>query len=124
MKTFNTFGAIGQVLVAIAMLVLCFSFLISWTGVWPGYGWGPVAWPLFGLPFMGLMALGMLVFWGFGRRGMMSPLHSFRCGFGRHWQSQQEESFLDILQKRLARGEINREQFEELKRDLNRRFID
>lgn len=32
---------------------------------------------------------------------------------------QQNESLLDILKRRYAKGEITREQFEEMKRDLD-----
>ncbi len=119
MKTLHWFGFIGQVLVGIAMIVLCFSFLFSWTLGWPGYSWGLVPWPLLGLVFMGLMGLCMLVFWVLGGRGMVSSMRSFRCGLGRYSMFHLEESSLDILEKRLARGEITKEQFEGMKRHLS-----
>jgi putative membrane protein len=34
------------------------------------------------------------------------------------WRGHHEESALDILQKRYARGEISKEQLEEMKRNL------
>ncbi|HYW84306.1 MAG TPA: SHOCT domain-containing protein [Spirochaetia bacterium] len=39
--------------------------------------------------------------------------------YGRHdWRRPREESPLDILQKRYARGEIDKEQYEEMKRNI------
>ena len=53
-----------------------------------------------------------------GRRGSMM------CGFGsRHTDDQQigaSESALDILDKRYASGEINKEEYEERKRTLTK----
>ncbi len=119
MRTLTWFGFIGRALIGIAMMVLCFGLLFGWTLGWPGYAWGILPWPLFGFAFMALMGLCMLVFWALGGRGIASPMYWFRCGLGRYSMFQQEESSLDILEKRLARGEITREQFEGMKRELS-----
>ncbi len=71
-------------------------------------GWGhmsPVMW-LFMLIFLGLIAFGLiaLVRWGFNRGN--PPL------------SERPDSPLDILKKRYARGEIDGEEFERIKKDL------
>ncbi len=78
-----------------------------------GYGWGFIG--PFGFP---LMALVMFVFCVLMIGGMM--LHG--QPHMRHWGSRlgpwQGESNLDILQRRYSQGEITKEQFEEMKREL------
>jgi len=81
-----------------------------------GWGWGNLGHAAYGFPF----------FWlGFGFRAAV--LAAFIIGivylaryFARRGggPSHHEESALEILQKRYARGEITKEQYEEMKRDL------
>lgn len=77
------------------------------------YGWGHPMWGMWGAWGIG-MGLMMLVFWGLiivalvlGIRWLLSQ--------GKEARS---DSALDILRQRYARGEINKEQFEAMKRDL------
>lgn len=72
----------------------------------------------FGFPFMG-MGLGMLVFWVLIIGGVVWLVQSLARGTGSSPILPQGESPLDILKKRYARGEITKEQFEGMKRDLN-----
>ncbi|HVO38689.1 MAG TPA: SHOCT domain-containing protein [Spirochaetia bacterium] len=75
-----------------------------------GLGWGhPIWWALGGLrlAFVAAVIVGIVfVVRAVSRRG----------GWGGAWP--REESALDILQKRYARGEITKEQYEEMKNNL------
>jgi len=65
-----------------------------------------------------ILMIAMCFFMMRGRRGSMM------CGFGsrdRDWhQSSTSDSATDILDKRYASGEINKEEYEEKKRNLNK----
>ena len=69
-----------------------------------GYGWGG-------------MGLGMLLFWGLLIAGI-AMLVKCSWGSGACGKRKQEKSALDMLKERYARGEIEREEFEQKKRDL------
>ena len=62
------------------------------------------------------------IFWliiiGFIIWGVVSIVNNNRKQDQRHYMPPRE-SALDILKKRYARGEINKEQFEQMKRDIN-----
>jgi putative membrane protein len=58
----------------------------------------------------------MIIMWGLFIVGLIFLI---RYLIGATKTSGGEESPLDILKKRYARGEINREEFERLKRDLS-----
>lgn len=73
-----------------------------------GYGF-----PLFG----GFGWVFMILFWGLVIWGIVSLV---RGDFGNdnHRNRSTEKSPLDILKERYAKGEINKEEFEEKKKDL------
>ena len=68
-----------------------------------------------------IFPLVMIIFCIFMMRGRMG---SIMCGHGSHEGDSRKtidsESAFDILDKRYATGEINREEYEEKKRDLNK----
>jgi putative membrane protein len=66
------------------------------------------------IPMMGFGFLGMLFFWGFLVAGLFI-MGKWLWGQG---PMRREDSALDILKKRYARGEINKQEFENMKRDL------
>ena len=78
-----------------------------------GLGWGHPLWWAFGgirLALVAAVVVGIVfVVRAVSRRGGWG-------GSGTTWP--REESALDILQKRYARGEITKEQYEEMKNDL------
>lgn len=84
--------------------------------MWPGYGWG-YNW--------GMMLVGgllMLLFWGglivlvfFAIRAVARPERGPEGGGGAY---PRQQTPLEILQARYARGEISREEYLEMRRDL------
>ena len=70
------------------------------------YGWG-----------WGGMGLGMLLFWGLLIAGIVMVVRCF-SGSGTCGKRDREKSALDLLKERYARGEIEKEEFEQKKRDL------
>jgi putative membrane protein len=78
--------------------------------MWPGYGWGfgSMGWIM---PLIGVIVLALIV-WGivmFVRRG-----NTGCCGYSQ----STAESALAILKRRYAKGEINKEEFEEKKKAI------
>ena len=74
---------------------------MHWDGGYYGWGWG-----------MGLL---MVLFWVLVIVGIVYLIRSF---IGAERKGMKEESALDILKKRYARGEISKEEFEEKKKDI------
>ncbi|MBI5956168.1 MAG: SHOCT domain-containing protein [Chloroflexi bacterium] len=71
----------------------------------------------FGFPFMG--GIVMLLFWLLIIGGVVWLVQSLARGRGSSETSAPaSESPLDILNRRYAKGEITKEQFEQMKRDL------
>lgn len=66
------------------------------------------------MPMMGIGFLGMVLFWAFLAAGLML----MGKWLLRQGTMSREDSALAILKKRYARGEINREEFEDMKKDL------
>lgn len=74
----------------------------------------------FGNGFMGFGGMGifggiwMLVFWGLLIAGIIFLIKLIQ----ENKSGETKEDALDILKKRLAKGEINKKEFQELKREL------
>ena len=81
-----------------------------------GWGWG-LGHGAYGFPFWWLAAGFRLVVLAAIVVGVVYLARFFSRQTG--WRGRHEESALDILQKRYARGEITREQYEEMKRNLS-----
>ncbi len=76
-----------------------------WWGAW-GWGW------------MALMMIIMVVFWG----GIIALIVWGITRWTRHestYRTSEQRSPLDIAKERYARGEITKEQFEQIKKDLS-----
>jgi len=75
--------------------------------MWPNGWWGPFPW--MGIfPLIFLVVLLLFLFRGAGWPG---------CGG--HRTRDREESAREILDRRYARGEITREQYQQMKKDLD-----
>ncbi len=77
--------------------------MMNW-GNWTGYGWG-----------MGFGWIFMILFWALVILGVVYIVRALSRKAGR---SGPEETPLDILKKRYAKGEITKEEFERMKDDL------
>ena len=103
---------IGGIVIVLPVLVTVLGYYYGSPG---GYGFmGPGMMGGFGL-MGGLMGIGMILFWGLI---IWSIVVLVRGGVPGCHYSAQSDSALDVLKRRYARGEINKEEFEEKKRDM------
>ena len=104
---------IGGVIVALLIIVSIGSSV--WWGLsgWQGDGWGMMS----GFGWGGLMVIGMVVFWGLVIWGIVLLVRGLASGVG-GGESSRQDSALEILKRRYARGEISKEEFEDKKKDL------
>jgi putative membrane protein len=102
---------IGGVILAILIIVP-----LVWAGFsgYGGYGWGMMGPGMMG----GLMMIPMVLFWGLIIWGIIALTRGAWHGCGIHSHSEHEDSALNVLKRRYARGEISKEEFEEKKKDL------
>jgi len=111
-------------LIAAGVLV---TLAIIGVGVWAAlglrgdryyWGWmGPGMMGGFGYGGGWLMLLGMVLFWGLVVWGIVALVR----GTGRHHyieNTRGSESALDVLKRRYASGEINKDEYEQKKKDL------
>ncbi len=110
---------IGVVLILILMVGLTLLIPFAWGR---GFGFGMLGRGMmggFGFPLWFTGGIGMLLFWVLIIVGVIwivqSPPRGTETGGSIMPVS---ESPLDILKRRYAKGEISKEQFEEIKRDL------
>jgi putative membrane protein len=92
-------------------VVLCFPVSafadVGDRGCW--YGWGPMMGPGFGGMFMGILLLIAVV---------LIVYFLMRVSKGGGFGTFPHETPLDVLKKRYAQGEITKEKFDEMKKDL------
>ena len=116
-KNIKTALIIGGVLVAILIIVpLIFGLIGGRQGY--GYGYGMMGpWMMGGFGGMWFMPILMIVFWGLVIWGIVALVRGAGSS-GHTGSSSQTDSALEILKKRYARGEINKQEYEERKKDL------
>jgi putative membrane protein len=74
------------------------------------FWWGPAWFFPMAMPMVMVLVLVLCLYFIFGRGGAR-PL-------GKGQSGSNEDSALDILKKRYARGEINKEEYERIRKDL------
>lgn len=77
-------------------------------GEWGEHGWG---WMLFG-------GIHMLFFWLLIILGITALMKWLGSSGGKDKKANSQNNALDILHERYARGEIDRESYQEMKRDI------
>ncbi len=97
------------------------SFLSNWTiayahGPDEGYSMGP--WMMWGQGMGWFFPIIMLSFWIAVITGIIFLVRWVILSANKNHGYKSQESALDILKKRYARGEINKEEFEDRKKDL------
>ena len=123
MSKIGWFVVIGVVLLVLLTLVSSFITPFGWGRGVGGYGWGGMMGPWmmgglsgFGFPFMG--GIWMILFWVLIIGGVVWLVQSFARGAGSGINSTHGGSLIEILKQRYAKGEITKEQFEQMKHDL------
>jgi len=77
----------------------------------PEYFWGAGMWFF---PFIGIFVMIMIVYIIFGR-----GRYNMRCNNHENMYKKTGQDPLDILKQRYAKGEISKEEFENIKKDLS-----
>ncbi len=109
--------------IVIGIAVLVILMLISGLVAPLLYGRGYDGWGMMGgygfLPMMGIgMGFGMIIFWVLIIAGGVWLVQSLSHGAGSNTVTPPSESPFEILKRRYAKGEITKDQFDQMKRDL------
>ena len=71
------------------------------------------------LPFHFIGVIGMIAFWALVIAGIVWLVRNASSGAGNNSRVSAHESPLDILKTRYAKGELSKEQFESMKKDIH-----
>ncbi len=108
---------IGGILVAVLIVLPLVLGLVS--------GWQYGGWGMMGPGMMGgfgwgwFMPIFFIIFWGLVIWGVVALVRGVSRPSGSDSASNRPDSALDVLKRRYARGEINKEEYEEKKKDLD-----
>ncbi len=108
-KNVKTALIIGGIVIAI-LIIVPLVFGLTWGGQYGG--WGMMG----GFGWMWLMPIFFILFWGLVIWGIVALVRGLSGPRGA--DSSKADSALEVLRKRYARGEINKEEYEEKKKDL------
>ncbi len=113
-KNVKTALIIGGIVIAIIIIVPLVFGAVS-GGQYGGWGMmGPGMMGGFG--WMWLMPIFFILFWGLVIWGIVALVRGLSGSRGS--DSSKADSALEVLKRRYARGEINKEEYEEKKKDL------
>ena len=112
-KSFRIGIIVGGVVLAILLILP-----VVWGGFtgWRGGGWGMMGPSMMGGFGLGWVPLLMIVFWGLIIWGIVAAVRG--ASNRRSGDTSTIESALEVLKLRYARGETNKREYEEKKRDL------
>ncbi|MBM2825821.1 MAG: hypothetical protein HW402_1485 [Dehalococcoidales bacterium] len=114
-KNLKTALIIGGVVLAAIIIV---PTIIGAVTGWQGYGYGMMGSGMMGgLGGWWFMPILMILFWGLVIWGVVALVRGLSRP-GSDSTSSHAESALEILKRRYARGEINKAEYEEKKKDL------
>ncbi len=113
-KNVKTALLIGGIIVAILIIVPLVFGAVS--GGQYG-GWGMMGSGMWG-GWMFLMPIFFIIFWGLVIWGIVALVRGLNGSRGSDSGSSRPDSALEVLKKRYARGEIDKEEYEEKKKDL------
>ncbi len=113
-KNTKTALIIGGIIVAALIIV---PSVVGAVSGWQGGGWGMMGPGMMG-GFGGgwFMPIFMIIFWGLVIWGIVALVRSLSAPRGS--DSSKADSALEVLKRRYARGEIDKEEYEEKKKDL------
>ncbi len=105
----------GTILALLVILPQMLGAIFGWRGV--NWGWGMMGPGMMGFGWAWFMPILMVLFWGLVAWGIVALVRGWGscCIPSRNGDT---ESALNILRKRYAKGEINRNEFEARKKDL------
>ena len=110
-KNLKTTLMIGGIVIAVLTILSLVFGLISG---WQYGGWGMMG----GFGWMWLMSIFMILFWGLVIWGIVALVRGLSGSRGSDSTPPTADSALEVLKRRYARGEINKEEYEEKKKDL------
>ncbi len=108
-KNVKTALIIGGIIVAVLIIL---PLVLGAVSGWQGGGWGMMG----GFGGWWFMPIFMILFWGLVIWGIVALVRGLSESRGS--DSSKTDSALEVLKKRYARGEINKEEYEEKKKDL------
>jgi putative membrane protein len=114
-KNVKTALVIGGIIVAIIVILPLMLGLISG---WQGHGYGMMGpWMMGGFGWMAIMPVLWLAFLGLIIWAVVAAVRGSIPSGGQ--DSSKTDSALEVLKRRYAQGEINKEEYEEKKKDLS-----
>lgn len=113
----NTRNVLFVVAIILAVIIIVPSIVGGFTGWQGGDGWGWMGSGMMG-SWMWFMPIFFIAFWGLVIWGIVAIVRGLSGSRGSDSGSNRSDSALEILDKRYARGEIDKAEYEERKKDL------